>query len=113
MKKRSVAAVVIFDIITCGIYGLYWLYVTEVALQEETKTNNIPPILTLLLSLFLGSIGCAIYGYDAGQCFKQLTAERGTEKDSTVLYLILGLLVSPAMIGVVQNDINNYLAGKN
>lgn len=43
MKQRSVATVIILSIVTCGIYALYWLYVTAEDLENEGQTGSVSP----------------------------------------------------------------------
>ena len=40
LKNRSVALVIILSLVTCGIYGLYWIYVTAEALENNGRAGN-------------------------------------------------------------------------
>lgn len=51
MQNRSVATVIVLTIITCGIYGLYWLYVTADGLEREGQTGQLAPVIQLILAL--------------------------------------------------------------
>lgn len=44
LKNRNIALVIILSIITCGIYQLYWLWVTISALDNEGQNSNMPAI---------------------------------------------------------------------
>lgn len=106
MTKRSVAMVIILTLVTCGIYGWYWLYTTSTELQRESGQSQLSPIAILLLSIFLGTIGYALFGYDSAKCIDSLNARRGITSDNTVLYIILGLFIPIVLVGIVQNEIN-------
>ena len=94
MKKRSVAAVVILTLITCGIYGYYWLFVTARDLQKESGTSEISPVVTLLLSLFVSVAGTALLGFDTNTTVNALKAQRGMkQEDNKVLWIVLGAII--------------------
>lgn len=59
VKKRNIVLAVLFSIITCGIYTLYWFA------SVTTDTNKISEIKTAngLLSLVFVWITFGIYGY--------------------------------------------------
>ena len=56
MKQRSVGLALLFSIITCGIYGLYWLYMCGDHLDsmrmEQGGAQGHLALLYLLLSIF-------------------------------------------------------------
>lgn len=111
MKKRSVAAVVILSIITCGIYSVYWTYVVCDELQKETGVSKIPPILTTLLMLFVSAAGGALVGYDCNETINTYKAARGVpQKDNSVLWIVLGVLIPIVTVALIQNEINNLPA---
>ena len=107
MKKRSVAAVVILNIITCGIYGVYWGYVACRDLQKESGVSKIPPIATMLLLLFVSAAGGALLGYDCNETVNAIKEQRGVNKsDNLVLWIVLGVLLPVVTMALVQNEIN-------
>ena len=114
MKKRSVAAVVILSIITCGIYSLYWAYVVCQDLQAESGVSKIPPIATLLLLLFFSPAGGALLGYDCNATINAIKEKRGIpQKDNNVLWIILGVVIFIVDIGIIQDEINRLVATNN
>ena len=106
MTKRSVATVIILSIITCGIYGWYWLYKTANELQRSRGVSKIQPIVSLLLSIFVGSVGFALFGYDAAECIDKMNGDRGIASDNKIVYILLGVFIPIVLIGIVQNEIN-------
>ena len=108
MKKRSIAAVVILTIITCGIYGVYWTYVVCDELQKKTGVSKIPPVLTTLLMLFVGSAGGALLGYDCNETVNAYKASRGAPtNDNSVLWIVVGVLLPVVTMALIQAEINN------
>ncbi|MGL4737962.1 MAG: DUF4234 domain-containing protein [Cellulosilyticaceae bacterium] len=90
--KRDVAVVVILTIVTCGIYSLYWMYVTHEEVNAYLSEQDLSGALVVLLSL----ITCGIYGwiwyYQLGQKIQKAQIKAtGYGNDDSVLYLILAI----------------------
>ncbi len=107
MKNRSVIAVVLLSIITCGIYSIYWFYVTANDLNESDSEE---PLMNYILALLLGIITCGIYEiYWLYKFYKKL--DKVVNTDNCVLHLILSILVTPYIgAAVAQSSINSFLA---
>lgn len=108
MTKRSVATVIILTIITCGIYGWWWLYTTATELQQASGVCKFQPIVSLLLAIFIPPAGYIVFGYDAATCIDKANADRGRTTDSMIGYILLAIFVPIVLIGLVQYDINRY-----
>ena len=110
LTKRSVASVIIFSILTCGIYAVWWTYVTCTAMQAQGKKTSVPPVLTMLMMLFFTNIGGALLGLDADDNLNAIKAQNGMpQTDNKVLWVLLGVLVPLATVGLVQYEINNMI----
>ena len=107
LTKRSVVSVILLTIITCGIYGVWWTWVTCKAMQEEGKITRIPPVLTTLLVLFYSNVGCALLGLDADENLNAIKEARGIPKtDNKVLWIVLGAIIPIVTMALVQYEIN-------
>ena len=91
-KYRSGVSVIILSIITCGIYGWYWLYVTMEDLNQALGERRINSG-----GLLLGSILCfpivlvALYQIDKNML--TLAREEGTYyNENFILWIVLSLL---------------------
>ncbi len=110
MQKRSVAAVVILNIITCGIYGAYWGYVMSRDLQKETGVSKIPPVAICLLLVCVSAAGGALLGYDCNETVNALRAKKGLPAvDNMILWLLLGVLIPLVTMALVQHEVNGLL----
>ena len=77
MKKRNIALSIIFTLITCGIYGLYWF----VCLTDETNQAAGEQKTTGVMALIFTLITCGIYGlYWAYCCGEKMIRQRLTEE---------------------------------
>lgn len=107
MKKRDVAVVLILSIFTCGIYSIYWFYVTANDLNREDTDGQ--PLENYILCILLSIITCGIFGiYWFYKFFKKVDAVTGN--DEWVVSFLLSVLLT-GLIGCViaQNSINLYL----
>lgn len=101
MKQRSIILGVILSILTCGIYGIVWLWLLN---NEIRVTNGRNPnsAVNFLLSIVTCGIFYLIWNYKLGQ-----EIEEAGGKDEGVIYLVLcffGLgIVSTAL---AQNQVN-------
>jgi len=103
IKKRNIVTCIILTLITCGIYGIYWV----ICMAREAVSVKDPSdsgVLEIVLMLFLPFLGF----YLAEQKLAKGCEEKGIEhKDNSILYLILGLLgLGIVNYCMMQNDLN-------
>ena len=102
---RNIAVVMILSIITCGIYQLYWLWVSISALDYEGQISNMPAIAQFILQFFY--VGFILFGLNADANINAIKAKRGIPaSDNKVLYIILGIFLPIVLVCLVQNEIN-------
>ena len=112
MKKKNIAACIIFSIITCGIYGIVWFVnlvddLNTLSGKKDSKSG----IVVFLLSL----ITCGIYGlvwvYQAGETVDEIRRERNLpHSNSGILYLVLYLVTAGVVTyAIIQSEINNFI----
>ena len=56
MKKRNLWKVLLYSVITFGLYNIYWFIVTAEELRKKTH-HHIPPIIYALIPSFIASVG--------------------------------------------------------
>lgn len=105
LKNRNIALVIVLSIVTCGIYSLYWTYVTMDALDKEGGASNMPVIAQFLLLFFY--VGYILFGLNADANINAIKAKRGLPTtDNKILWLVLGLFLPIVLVILVQNEIN-------
>ena len=110
VKNRNIALCVVLSIITCGIYGIYWLVCLVDDLNVASgRTGDTSGGMVFLLSL----ITCGIYGiywmYKAGEKVAYIKQRNTGEVDysSSVLYLILGIIgFGIVAYALIQSELN-------
>jgi len=105
LKNRNIALVIILSIITCGIYQLYWLWVTISALDSEGQNSNMPAVAQFILMFFY--VGFILFGLNADANINAIKTKRGIPtSDNKVLYIVLGIFLPIVLVCLVQNEIN-------
>lgn len=103
IKKRNIVTCILLTLITCGIYGIYWIIMmTKEAISVKDPADS--GILEIILMLFLSFVGF----YLTEKKFAEGCAARGIpHEDRSVLYLILGILgFGIVNFCLMQNDLN-------
>jgi len=113
INKRSIVAVILLSIITCGIYALYWIYAMSRDIQAlEGQEGDMSPGLELLLCV----ITCGIYTFFwyykyAKKIYNlQLHHEMIPADDNAILYIILNIFgLSIVAMAIMQSSLNNTI----
>ncbi len=108
MQNRSIATVIILTIVTCGIYGIYWVYVTSKALETESRNpSSIDSTVLLVLCLLIPFVGYLLFGITANDHINAIKAQRGIPyADNKVAYILLGFFIPIVLVALIQNEIN-------
>jgi len=109
MKNRSLVLAIIFTILTCGIYGIYWMIqlnnsINALAGEHEATSGGMVFLFTLLT--------CGIYGifwmYKMGERVDKIKGVEGG--NSHILFLILGILgLGIVNYCIMQDTINKRI----
>lgn len=109
VKQRSIPLCIIFTIITCGIYGIYWFIVmTDESNALSPETECASGGLAFLFTI----ITCNIYGlywaYKMGEKLDNAKTSRGmSSNNGSILYLILCFLgLGIIAYALMQSDLN-------
>ena len=91
IKERNIAMCIILSIVTCGIYGLYWLY----CIAEDSNVASGEAGTSGAMVIILSIVTCGIYEmywmYKQGEKLNIAKANRGLPTDSNagLIYLLL------------------------
>ena len=113
IPQRNLALCIILSFVTCGIYGLYWLYTLT---EDVNKLTGDPNATSGGIVILLSLVTCGIYSwywlYKQGERLDQIKTARGiASSNSGVLYLVLGIVgLSIVSWALMQNELNK-LAG--
>ena len=113
MRHRSVGTCVFLTIITCGIYGLYWLVCLTDDSNECTGMWQTSGGAALLFTIITCGIYSIYWCYKMGEKLDQARAERGVPTGSqAILYLILSIVgLEIVAWALMQSELNRYYYG--
>ena len=106
IRRREIALCIIFTLLTCGIYGIYWMIVinddvNEIVGDREATSGGMVFLFSLLTCGIYGlywlySMGTKIDGVNGGS-------------NSGILYVILGIFgLGIVSYAIMQDNINNH-----
>ena len=109
-QNRNIALAILFSIITCGIYALYWLYQISAETRYLTgNTDSGSPGLDLVLEI----ITCGIFGYfvvyqSGKRMYRAELEQNGHASDDSVMLTILSLFGWIIALAILQSKLNNF-----
>ena len=113
LEKKNIVACIILTFVTCGIYGIYWLYCMISDINTISGDSDSMSPIVILLSIVTCGIYSVYWFYKAGALLDQKAIEFGRiSENRSSLYLtliIMGYFI-PLLVMVVyillQNSIN-------
>lgn len=92
LTERNPALVLLLTLVTCTVYGYYWLYVTTDELRRETGRDEPSPLLDLVLAVVTAGLwGLYASWRNARIVHEELEARGEPHTDSTAAVLIFNL----------------------
>lgn len=107
--NRNVGLCILFSILTCGLYGLYWIYKITEELNFFSEDQSISPGLTILLSIITCGLFTIYWSYKMGkQIFiAQEKLSIFPQSDDSVMYLVLSIFgLTIISCAIMQSHIN-------
>lgn len=99
-KKRNLLLQVLWMILTCGLYAIYWFYQTSTEMKVLTQDEQASPALWTVL-LFIPFLGFySLYQY------AKLYEKYSRDQFNPWLLFILWLVFSPGTWFIVQTELN-------
>lgn len=109
IQKRNIVLCIIFSIITCGFYGIYWMVcLANDTNQASGRQNDTSGGLVVLFTFLTCGIYQIYWCYKAGEKIDQARIARGMyAKNSGIIYLLLTVFsLSIVAWALMQNELN-------
>lgn len=109
VTQRNIALCIIFSMLTCGLYGMYWLAcLADDTNRVSNRMNDTSGGLVVLFTILTCNIYHIYWCYKAGEKIDEARRARGmAPKDSGVIYLVLTLFgLSVVAWALLQNELN-------
>ena len=112
LERKNIVTWIILSIVTCGIYGIYWLYCIISDINTISgDPDSMSPIVVILLSFVTCGIYLLFWVYKAGALLDQKAVESGRASESrAMIYLILTLFFLGIVTCVLMQDSINTIA---
>jgi hypothetical protein len=110
-QARPIGTTILLTIVTCGIYGLYWTYVTFEELKQHNNGRGLGGAVGLIIGIFVGVVNMFILPSE----IKTMYEEDGR---TSPVEPILGLWFLLPLVGMiiwyvkVQRALNDYWVSK-
>lgn len=114
IERRNPVLIIIFSVLTCGIYFLYWIYRVSEQMRGYTTNDGISPAVEILLCII-----CAPYivywFYKYGKAIFEAQNRVGLKfpEDNSILYLLLSLfgfgIIGACIMQVSLNRLDDKL----
>ena len=115
LQSKNIVTCISLSIVTCGFYGLYWLYclVSDINTISEDP-NAMSPVLVIILSFVTCGLYLFYWLYKAGSLLDQKMVETGrTAESRSILYVVLALFSLIIVTYALMQDTINKLAESN
>ncbi len=109
IKPRNIVKAILLTLVTCGIYGIYWIVcLTREAVSVKDPSDN--ALIEIILMLFLPFLGVFLLEKKFSE---GLVANGVAHTDNSILYLVLGIVgLSIVPMCMIQNDLNKFVENK-
>ena len=111
IEKRNIGLAILYSILTCGIYTMYWF----VKITDESNALSGEQEISGGMALLLLIVTCGIYGYfwsyKIGKTMYKAQERSGINpNDNSILYIILTFFgLSIVSYAIIQSDINDLV----
>lgn len=111
LERKSIPVQIVLTIVTCGFYGIYWLYCI---IRDINVISGDPDSMSPAMVLLLSFVTCGIYFlywvYKVGIMLDQKDAAIGKLSDNRpLIYLLLSIFgLSIVTMSLLQDTINQY-----
>lgn len=112
-RTRSIPAIILLSIFTCGLYPLIWYYEVSGELQSATGRSDIAPGVEVLLMILTCGLYTIYWWFKYGRMAAELHSMRGLPVRDNAVFLCLLSALAPYIawndiIGmcILQSDLN-------
>jgi hypothetical protein len=107
---RPIGMTILLTIVTCGIYGLYWTFVTYDELQKHNR-RGLGGAVGLIIGLFVGIVNFFVLPSEIKSMYDD-DGRQSPVEPITGLWFLLPLVGSIVWFVKVQGALNDYWVSK-
>lgn len=108
VKTRNIAMAIVLTIITCGLYGIYWMVKINNESLKLAEEKGPSGIVVILLTIITCGIYSFIWWYKMGVCTDKISSK---SSNSPLIYIVLALCnLGIVNYALAQNAINDRVS---
>lgn len=107
MEKRDLVKMVLLTVITCGIYGLVWMYNIGNDIAALRGDGQPKPLTDLLLSMVTCGVWYLYVSYQWAKLLNEVQAQRGKRVDDN--FPLLCLILTVFSVGIVNQALMQHM----
>lgn len=110
VKQRSIPLCLLLNLVTCGLYSLYWFVVLTDEVDEVTQSTGPNGIMSLILVVCTFGIYGLYWVYRLGEKLDNSRARNGAPTGNLSLIFLLLFVFGLGIIAycIAQNELNKY-----
>ena len=100
MKKGTIKPIpimLLLNIVTCGIYYIYWIYQTSVEIKTCSEREDLNPTIEILLGIITCGLYFKYWYYKYGKIvYKELPLKAGMNntEDKTMVLVVIDIIIA-------------------
>lgn len=109
MEERNIALYIIITILTCGIFGLYWMYCINEDANRLSGEQGLEGSLVVVFSILTCGLYTIYWSYKMGERIDIIKRKIGYQgsADAGILYLILSIFgLNIIGLALMQSELN-------
>lgn len=114
ISTRNVGLAILFTILSCGIYGIYWFVKLTDESTELSGIESTSGIMAFIFSILTCGIYSIFWAYNMGKKLSDAQGRNGLHGgDNSALFLILSIFgLQIVVYAIAQSDINRIVESK-
>ena len=111
IQKRNVITCFLLSIITCGLYGIYWMIVLTDDINYMENEQATSGVVSVILTIITCGIYYFYWSYKMGEKMARIRYKEGIrQQNNSILYLILSLFGYSGINNIlIQSELNNII----
>ena len=104
-ERREPVTVILLSLVTCGFYGIYWIYKVSEETQNYSGEQDMTPVVDTLLCFV--PFYSLYWIYKQSQKITRMQTKAGLPpRDEAILHTVLGAFVGIVAIFMFQDNLN-------
>lgn len=113
VQPKNIVLYICMDILTCGLFQLYWMYALARDINSLADAQNKPRGVDPAMAVILFIVTCGIYGiyyfWKEGKTLAELRYPDYDQGNDTVVMVVIAFFMQLVSLVILQSDINDII----